>query len=239
MTNLFRLLVTAALVAAAGMWLLEQSEVDNELTDADRTALAPLMRSVEQKRSMALPTPDRELAHIQFIVSAVFERTQGGKDIPQGQPREPADVLAARSPLCYDRSRLIEKALRAAGFATRHVSMYTVRPGSSALVTLLTPNAHSHAITEVRTAGGWMLVDPSAGWLARDAQGRPLSARSLAQHARDGVQPMLPDQQSLPTFYRQPFHVVYGLYSRHGRFYPPYTAVPDVSLAELTANWQP
>ena len=40
----------------------------------------------------------------------------------------------------------------------------------------------------------------------------------------------------LPEIYSAPFTWVYGFYSRHGRFYPPYNAVPDVNWGELAQN---
>jgi hypothetical protein len=42
-------------------------------------------------------------------------------------------------------------------------------------------------------------------------------------------------RSGLPEIYGAPFTYVYGL-SRHGRFYPPYNAVPDVNWGELAQN---
>lgn len=40
-----------------------------------------------------------------------------------------------------------------------------------------------------------------------------------------------------PTnIYEQPFTFVYGLYSRHGQFYPPYNFVPDINCGEFVKN---
>ena len=36
--------------------------------------------------------------------------------------------------------------------------------------------------------------------------------------------------------YEQPFTFVYGLYSRHGQFYPPYNFVPDINYDEFVNN---
>jgi hypothetical protein len=40
----------------------------------------------------------------------------------------------------------------------------------------------------------------------------------------------------LPEIDGAPFTWIYSLYSRHGRFYPPYDPVPDVNWAELAQN---
>ena len=36
--------------------------------------------------------------------------------------------------------------------------------------------------------------------------------------------------------YEEPVWPIHGLYSRHGRFYPPYGWVPDVNYEELVQN---
>ena len=35
----------------------------------------------------------------------------------------------------------------------------------------------------------------------------------------------------------RPFTYLFGLYSRHGRFYPPYTPVPDLDWGQLGYNF--
>jgi len=42
--------------------------------------------------------------------------------------------------------------------------------------------------------------------------------------------------ESPPIIYAKPFTFVYGLYSRHGYFYPPYNVIPDVNYGELLQN---
>ena len=38
------------------------------------------------------------------------------------------------------------------------------------------------------------------------------------------------------TIYTNFFVAVYGLYSRHGRFYPPYNLIPDINYGEFIQN---
>ena len=40
----------------------------------------------------------------------------------------------------------------------------------------------------------------------------------------------------LPEIYRAPYTWLYGVYSRHGRFFPPYNAIPDVNWPEMAQN---
>lgn len=148
---------------------------------------------------------------------------------------EPRDVFEAGKGLCYDRSRVLEKIYRAAGFETRHVALYSTAETGSALAALLTPGVSSHAVTEVRTRAGWLVVDSNAAWVSTDAADRPLDMTATqASAARDA---RIEWREPPPTsIYIEPFTFVYGLYSRHGQFYAPYNFIPDVHYGELLHN---
>jgi hypothetical protein len=36
--------------------------------------------------------------------------------------------------------------------------------------------------------------------------------------------------------YNERFFYIYGLYSRHGRFFPPYNVIPDINYSEFIQN---
>lgn len=42
-------------------------------------------------------------------------------------------------------------------------------------------------------------------------------------------------QPDIPI-YAEGFTFMYGLYSRHGMFYPPYDKVPDINIPEFSQN---
>jgi transglutaminase-like putative cysteine protease len=149
--------------------------------------------------------------------------------------REPRDVILGKSGICYDRSRVIEKILRYAGFPTRHVFILSVG-NLSPLVALLVPGLRSHAVTEVLTAKGWLVVDSNDPWISIDEQGNP---ESITQMETVGIAHRIPCDRAPPnSIYNQPFVAIDGLYSRHGQFYPPYAPVPNVNFRELLANLQ-
>lgn len=150
-----------------------------------------------------------------------------------GQEREFPDLARLKYGLCYDRSRAIEVILRMKGFETRHASIYSLLEQTTALEALATPGTESHAVTEVKTSRGWMLVDSNQRWLGLSKNGRPLALSDLRQTLETKPTNV---GRPMPTIYRGPFTWVYGLYSRHGQFYPPYTPVPDVNWSELTRN---
>jgi len=220
-----RRVVSAVLLATAAVTLAYYHQVDNRLRPADRVAIAAYFAAVGYSPPASLESYALQLAYIRAVQQAVLHCATGNDGIPQGFPREPADLLRRGSGLCYDRSRVIEKMLRFGGLQTRHCALYHRAAGASALQTLIDPHSDSHAVTEVRTSAGWLVVDSNEAWLSLDCGGRPQPIAAVHTW-----------QRPLPAFYRQPFVCVYGLYSRHGRFYPPYNAVPDLHWPELLAN---
>ena len=143
-------------------------------------------------------------------------------------------MVRAGHGLCFDRSRAIETILRLQGMRTRHAAIYSTRATGSALRSLATPGVDSHAITEVMTRRGWMIVDSNSRWIGLTNANQPLDLARLRDRPGGPWHPSVRVQ--LPEIYRAPYTWVYGLYSRHGRFYPPYNPVPDVNWAELAEN---
>ncbi len=235
------LLAVPALFAAAlaGMgFLLYANRVTTRVTALDRAAIARFMAAGGVRLPPAgLPDIDRQIAFIGSVQAAVMKLVPGNTGIPQGQPREPADLWRTRSGLCYDRSRLLEKIFRSYGFTVRHAALYAAPAGSGILTVLSHPGLSSHAVTEVKTVKGWLLVDSNAPFLALDAKGFPVS---LSQMSRDADRrEIIYDKRyaaAMNPFYRKPFVIVYGLYSRHGGFYPPYNRIPDVNWKEAADN---
>ena len=199
--------------------------VETAVTPADAEALRRILSGVPRERSGALAD---DLAIVRAVQAAVLQVAPHDGPIPHGQTREPADLLRAGRGLCYDRSRAIEKGLGLFGFATRHVYLLSVADHAP-LVALLTPGVPSHAVTEVETVGGWLVVDSNDPWISVDRAGRPVPLRELWERNADLA--AVPDE-----LYTDPVWPIYGLYARHGRFYPPFNAVPDVHWGELLHN---
>src|SRR3546814_15360519 len=82
----------------------------------------------------------------------------------------------------------------------------------------------------VLTQRGWMLVDSNARWIGLKAS-QPISVEEIKagesppEQGRP-INPILPSE----------FTYIYGLYSRHGFFFPPYAQGPDVNWRELLQN---
>lgn len=226
-----RRLAATALACVLAAATLGYHQVDKTLTSQDIAYIPRFLDGVPP------PPPARsyedEVTFIAAVQRAVLRMAPGNDGLPFDRAREPKDLYEARTGLCFDRSRAIEKILLYHGFETRHVSLYA-RSGSS-LKALLTPGTPSHAVTEVRTGKGWLVVDSNAPWLSLGVDGLPVPLSAIAGAATGAGGTALATAPPDPI-YKNPFTFVYGLYSRHGRFYAPYNAIPDVHFGELAHN---
>jgi hypothetical protein len=233
----YKLVISAiaalSLCAAALGIVVASNNVEVDVTSED--ALAYAHHLPDALRNVRASTFAEELDLISRLQRHVLAAIPAGKGIPLDRPREPGDVYAHGSSLCADRARVLEKFLKIAGFETRHVSLYPDDGVGSRLDLLFKRLLPSHALTEVCTRKGWMLIDSIEPWVALTPEGLPLSARDQASlHFTPDVVSAMPGLSYLLREKR--FLVIYGLYSRHGRFYPPYNSIPDVSVREWLSS---
>lgn len=234
-----RLLVFGLLLILA-TGFATQWQVDNALTEEDVVYINKYLRDGNVQPLPSAPSYTDELKFIQSVQRAVLAVVHGNIRTYRVGGVEPKDLYMAKSSLCYGRSRVIEKILRFEGFRTRHIALYSTEATGSAIRSLLTRRVPSHAITEVLTSEGWLVVDSNDPWLSLDRRNRPVELSKIAADA--ATHEIQWNPHYLPVMnhiYRKPFTFVYGLYSRHGLFYPPYGILPDVSYRELLYNFLP
>lgn len=221
---LFRLGWSAALLGIPAFAALHN--VDIQVTPEDRHYLQRLLPGIQLQRPSNYAG---EIALIRQIQAQVIDQIPHAI-IPNRFNRliEPKDLYLLRHGECYDRSRTIEKALSAAGFEVRHINLYSTQ-NTHAIAALLTFRQDSHAVTEVKTSRGWLVVDSNLKWISLDRASQPVGVKAIATEFANLKHPPSPIYQS--------FIPVIGLYSRHGRFYPPYNPFPDVNWLELLANF--
>ena len=213
--------------------ILSYNAVDNSLSQIDKQYISKYLVEVRP-----LPEKSTYEDEVNFIISvqhAVLNVAPRNEGIPFGQKREPKELYEAKTGLCFDRSRVIEKILRYSGFDARHVFILSKVETGSAIKAIMTVGASSHAVTEVLTKNGWLIVDSNAHWVSTDAEGRPISIEKIQY----GVEHSVPIRWGLgppSPIYAKPYTFVYGLYARHGYFYPPYNSIPDVNYGELLQN---
>ena len=181
-------------------------------------------------------TFEDEIGIIKAVQDVVLNRSpRGSLPIKCGISREVKSVYISRLGSCVERSRVIEKILRYVGFKTRHIGVFSIAKTNSSIKSLLTEKIPSHSVTEVLTKRGWIVVDPNYRWIAIDYDNNYLSIKDIKLRVQSMETNFYKSKPAEPIF-TQKFVYIYGLYSRHGKFYPPYNFVPDIEWSEFTYN---
>ena len=211
------------------------------------------------KMTGSLPTVhtsfDNEIAFISRLQDSTLSQFENG-EVPFGSSAsiEYYYKTPVKKGLCFNRSFFQEKILRYAGFKTRHAYVYFTEDSSETKTgDLFNQRLLSHAIFEVKTKKGWMVVGTNGNWLALDKEGNPMTLSMVRQHLSKGDLTL----QKTPTkgimFFNQlqvkhNFKFIYGIYSRHGEYLQSGSiekalqqsafrgSLPDYNLREILYN---
>jgi hypothetical protein len=213
--------------------VLWKHDVSKNVTLEDKTTL----RQIYPKPPVDADTLnfEKQVALIQDFQKAIHQKINRGLPIDYNQSREPKDLLLHSTGLCYDFSRTIEKFLVLNNFQIRHVAIYQTDTNVGKLKSFIKPGALSHSLTEVKTKKGWLIVDSNYEWISLDSTSNPISFKQFCDKQTNGES--IKWLMTLETIYLPFYEIcpvfIYGLYSRHGGFYPPYNIVPDYNLRDL------
>jgi hypothetical protein len=86
-----------------------------------------------------------------------------------------------------------------------------------------------------------MVIDTRARWISLDKDDQPHNLRELQEFAEAKSETEWSKKSKEDMFFlmKDPFYILYGVYSRHGRFYPPYTPyVPDIDTSQFLNNFK-
>jgi len=169
-----------------------------------------------------------EIALIRLVQKKILTAAPLHLEIPEFEEREPKDLVRLRHGMCFDRSRAIDKGLKFMGFYTRHVYMLYGQ-GKLFLPALFTYRQPSHAVTEVKTSRGWILVDSNSDWISLAKNGTPIPADQIWQRAGEF--------STIPGYFNIHFWAIPGMYSRSGFLYPPYLPFPDINWRDFLASF--
>ncbi len=176
-----------------------------------------------------------QVKQLQLLSETLLDSFPQGVAVPKNQNRSLRALLKNKEGQCYDRSYVFEAILRTKGAQTRHAYVFETHSDESALQLLRKKKVKTHAVSEVKTKKGWIVVDPNVDWISLSATGEPKSLDCICEN-RESIQwdqPIFGDHIQL---YSGNCRVVYGLYSRHGRFFAPFNPIPDVNFRELAFN---
>jgi hypothetical protein len=233
MKKLFLLIVFGLLFPLLLLWGFQ---FDDTISTEDRLYADSLMQSCNLLVSDLKPEDfDAQLKQISEVQACVLTYMKMKKDIPMNHTRNVRDLYEMKHGLCFDLSYVMEKILRVKGYEIRHVALYHKR-GRNSLSTFFSSKVRSHAICEVKTAKGWMIIDSVSPFIGLRNEKDPLDMKQINDLAISGK--LNPNEfNHLHRFYTEDNLFVYGLYSRHGRFYAPYNFIPDYRFYQLFYNF--
>lgn len=217
---------------------ISYNNVDVSVTDEDIVYIQKIIGS-NQLDTFAINSYEDEIAIIKMVQNKVLTIAPQNKGIPHNMNREPKDIFGYKYGLCYDRSRVIEKALKIFGFETRHIAAYAPNKGEvSLLPNIINTKAQSHAFSEVKTSKGWIFVDSNNIFIGLNDMDEPISIDFLKNKRFNSINWSSYNNMNYKVIYRiESFTFLYGLYSRHGYFYPPYNFIPDINWSEFSYNF--
>lgn len=212
--------------------------VDDTVTEEDRIYISKYFEDAGIQIGETPQTYDQELALILDVQRAVLLRICDIREFPLDHPREPKDVYIARIGMCTEGSRVIEKILNSLGFKTRHLYIFSINQEWGAIGQFIKGKESSHAVVEVLTRKGWVVVEPLVRWISVDSNNNPVSIvaiqKDIKTHEIVWNSKYLYNMNSI---FKKPFGVIYGVYSMNGRAYPPYNFIPDINYQQFMKNF--
>jgi hypothetical protein len=182
---------------------------------------------------------DKEIEFIRSVQDSIVANIQH-KGIQEAKFGNIQCYYQNRQGMCYDRVVFMEKILDQFNFKYRHLFVYYLENNKEvALWDLFRKGTGSHALTEVKTSKGWMVIGSNADWMGIDSNKQPFTIYKLKSALyKTGVVPLNEQPLHGVNFWKQHprFRYVYGVYSRHGGFLPPHNAVPDYNFRMLLYN---
>jgi hypothetical protein len=229
----YKVVFGVTFMVAAFIVVMLLNNVSTEVTKADELALYVIYPQ-KPVNGQNLTFED-QISLIKEFKNSLHSNYPYGNPIDYYHEREPSDLVTQKSGFCYDFSRTIEKFLLLNNFEVRHVAIYEVDKNWGRFLSFFKPNNYSHSLLEVKTQKGWMIVDSLLQWVGLDHDNKPISFKQIRSFEKNGVAIVWQDSvdSTYANFYSPCAFYVYGLYSRHGCFYPPYNPIPDINLYDF------
>ena len=124
---------------------------------------------------------------------------------------------------CYDRAVLLEKFLKYNGFSFRHLYLYFGEENQTpAFSSLFKKGLASHALLEVKTKKGWMVIGTNANWIGLSDKEEVLDVAQLRKRINQNNLVLRTGATVGTCFWKEKgghFRYLYGVYSRHGQFF--------------------
>ena len=242
MSRLFKIVLLTGVICFAGfVGILAMHHVPSDLTAEDKVYIDKILTNTQiaPDNVRYSSTFKEQIDSILAVQKAAFDTSPTQAKIPLNHTREPKDLYEFDHAQCSDRARFLEKAFQMLGYQVRYAAIFEVPPSHNEFTAALI-NARSHALVEVKTAKGWIMVDTVNKWIGLDTDSQPWSLAQWKQRKdKKSVQWHETVKDEIYFLMLEDFIYFYGLYSRNGRFYPPYTPyIPDYNLSGLLQNFE-
>lgn len=217
--------------------------VDTTISEEDGLYISKILSDyqTEQNLKESKSLFDDQIDTILMIQKAALNTPPKSGLIDVRSPREPKDLYEAEAAYCGDRSRFMHKALRLYGFDVRYVTIMRNVKGQNKLQTLLSKGGgevRTHALVEVLTDKGWMVIDSRRQWVSLTQDNGSIGLKDIQKNGLKTYEWSERNTQEPWFLLGEDFYIFYGLYSRHGLFYEPYTPyVPDINWEEFLQNF--
>jgi hypothetical protein len=208
--------------------------VDTRVDTVEREIIETYISKSDFVNFNNISNRERELLLLKVMEAA--QKISGPSRIspPHGLKRGIALSLKYSGGSCYDRSFSVEQILTYLDIPSRHVFLAMDKTSSIFKLGLL-----SHALTEVNIDGRWILIESLYPHVYKNKSGELVDALFIKKNPTDVI---LPDfyQKDIGLYSyigRGDFNVYYGIYSRHGGFFPPYHIPFNINYKQILFNF--
>ncbi len=216
-----------ALFMVINILLAIVTHVSSHVTMSDESIFKSILTLKQPEAPLSY---EQEIALIKAVQLQVLTIAPYGDPIPDFASREPVDLIKQKSGLCFDRSRTYDKVFSWLGFKVRHIYiLYPEHPATKVPLpywqAFFVRGTQSHAVTEVKTQRGWLVVDSNSAWISVTNDGTPIDG--------DHLQEWSSQFQHIPGYFNRPYLAIRGLYSRRGQLYRPYIPYPQLNWVDF------
>ena len=208
--------------------------VDTQVDAAEREIIETYISKSDFVDFNKISDRERELLLLKIMDAAHKIAGPSRNSPPHGVKRGIASSLKYSGGSCYDRSYYIEQILTYLNIPSRHVFLALVESNSIFKRGLL-----SHALTEVNINGNWFLIESLYSHVYKNKSGELVSAMYIKENFGDVNFPDFNhvDAELYSYIARGDFKVYYGIYSRHGGFFPPYHIPFNINYKQILFNF--
>ncbi len=215
-------------------FFLKFNEVSKELTKNDIYYIELLLDDfgINKNTDFNKMQFEEKLFFINSIQKKIIGTEYQNRPISQNNEREPEDYYNFRPNSCFDNSRIMQRILKYFKIKTLQVAIYHKQTSYSWLQILFKPKLPSHSVTIAIIDRKYILIDSTNNFISIKNDNNIINIKDLNTFYNSNWKFEKPH----PIF-KNKFFFIYGLYSRHGKFYKPYLYFPDINYSEFKFNF--